>query len=107
MNWRQNRIQIEAYGCAGVHAGEVIKVIVPSINEEKTMDPQIEPSLSGTYIIEAIQHKAVLAPIKQHRMVFTCIRDSQEISISEGDNNKEDPANLIKEDIILTPSNQI
>ena len=107
MNWRQNRIQIEAYGCAGVHAGEVIKVIVPSINEEKTMDPQIEPSLSGTYIIEAIQHKAVLAPIKQHRMVFTCIRDSQEISISEGDNNKEEPANLIKEDIILTPSNQI
>jgi hypothetical protein len=107
LNWQQNRIQVETYGMAGVHAGQIIKVLVPSINEEKTMEPTIEPSLSGNYIIEAIQHKIVLVPVKQHRMVFTCIRDSQEITISEGDNNKEEPSNFSKEDIILTPSNQI
>ena len=107
LNWQQNRIQLETYGMAGVHAGQIIKVLVPSINEEKTMEPTIEPSLSGNYIIEAIQHKIVLVPVKQHRMVFTCIRDSQEITISEGDNNKEEPSNFSKEDIILTPSNQI
>ena len=92
---------------AGIHAGEIIKVLVPSINEEKTMEPTIEPSLSGNYIIEAIQHKITLVPGKSHRMLFTCIRDSQEISITEGDNNNEAPSNFSKEDIILTPSNQI
>ena len=107
MNWRQNRIQLETYGMAGIHAGEIIKVLVPSINEEKTMEPTIEPSLSGNYIIEAIQHKITLVPGKSHRMLFTCIRDSQEISITEGDNNNEAPSNFSKEDIILTPSNQI
>jgi hypothetical protein len=107
LNWQQNRIQVETYGMAGVHAGQIIKVLVPAINEQKTLEPEIEPGLSGNYIIEAIQHKIVLVPVKQHRMVFTCIRDSQEISISEGDNNKEEPSNFPKEDIILTPSNKI
>ena len=107
LNWQQNRIQIEAYGMAGIHAGQIIKVLVPAINEQKTLEPEIEPSLSGNYIIEAIQHKIVLVPVKQHRMVFTCIRDSQEISISEGDNNKEEPSNFPKSTTILTPSNQI
>jgi len=107
MNWRQNRLQIEVYGMAGIHAGEIVKIIVPSINEEKSLEPEIEPALSGVYIIEAIQHMVKVNPMKQHRMLFTCVRDSQEISITEGDNNNEAPSTHIKADILLTPSNQI
>ena len=107
LNWQQNRIQLETYGMAGIHAGQIIKVLIPAINEQKTLEPEIEPGLSGNYIIEAIQHKIVLVPVKQHRMVFTCIRDSQEISISTGDNNKEEPSTFSKLITLLTPSNRI
>ena len=107
MNWRQNRIQLEVYGCAGIHAGDVIRVNLPSITQKDTLEPEIEPSYSGTYIIEAIQHRVLMAPVKSHKMLFTCIRDSQEISISAGDNNNEAPSKHIKLDIDLTASSKV
>ena len=107
LNWRQNRIQLEVYGCAGIHAGDVIRVNVPSINIVDHLEPEIEPSYSGVYIIEAIQHRFIMQPIKTHKMLFTCIRDSQEISISAGDNNNEAPSTHNKVDIDLTPSHKV
>ena len=107
LNWRQNRIQIEVYGCAGIHAGDVIRVNVPSINIVDHLEPEIEPSYSGVYIIEAIQHRFIMQPIKMHKMLFTCIRDSQEISISAGVNNNEAPSTHNKVDIDLTPSHKV
>ena len=107
MNWRQNRIKLEVYGCAGIHAGDVIRVNIPSINQKDTLEPEIEPSYSGAYIIEAIQHRFIMSPVKSHKMSFTCIRDSQEISISTGVNNNEAPSNHIKTDIDLTADHKV
>ena len=107
LNWRQNRIQLEVYGCAGIHAGDVIRVNLPSITQKETLEPEIEPSYSGTYIIEAIQHRVLFTPVKSHKMLFTCIRDSQEISISAGVNNNEAPSTHNKLDIDLTPSHKV
>ena len=108
LNWRQNRIQIEVYGASGIHAGEILRIVVPSINEDKSqLIPDVEPQLSGTYIIEAIQHRINMSPNKQHRMLFTCVRDSQEITLSIGENSNEAATTYRKEDITLTPSNKI
>ena len=88
--WNNQRVKIQVPGCAMVHAGEIIRLSIPDLVRQTDIIPKDDPSYSGTWIIEALQHSFVFgAPVKKHEMLFTCIRDSVESPIQVGDNENE------------------
>ena len=88
--WNNQRVKVQVPGCAMVHAGEIIRLSIPDLVRQTDIIPKDDPSYSGTWIIEALQHSFVFgAPVKKHEMLFTCIRDSVESPIQVGDNENE------------------
>ena len=88
--WNNQRVKIQVPGCAMVHAGEIIRLSIPDLVRQTDIIPKDDPSYSGTWILEAIQHSFVFgAPVKKHEMLFTCIRDSVESPIKVGENENE------------------
>ena len=88
--WNNQRVKVQVPGCAMVHAGEIIRLSIPDLVRQTDIIPKDDPSYSGTWIIEALQHSFVFgAPVKKHEMAFTCIRDSVESPIQVGDNENE------------------
>ena len=94
--WNNQRVKVQVPGCAMVHAGEIIRLSIPDLVRQTDIIPKDDPSYSGTWIIEALQHSFVFgAPVKKHEMLFTCIRDSVESPIQVGDNeNEQQPEKL-------------
>ena len=94
--WNNQRVKVQVPGCAMVHAGEIIRLSIPDLVRQTDIIPKDDPSYSGTWIIEALQHSFVFgAPVKKHEMSFTCIRDSVESTLQIGENeNEQQPEKL-------------
>ena len=94
--WNNQRVKVQVPGCAMVHAGEIIRLSIPDLVRQTDIIPKDDPSYSGTWIIEALQHSFVVgAPVKKHEMSFTCIRDSVETTLQIGENeNEQQPEKL-------------